>query len=717
MRVVAGTGRDGAIRVLVLVVAMALAVTASLVIAFVPMIGVHRAQVAAARTVRQATTPADTRFRAVAVDAAVGEHPLRRVLIAAPPSAPAPPGAGAAPRAGEVLVSPSLRGLMDDEPFVRAFSPGNVVGTVAPAGLTTPDELFAYVGVESSPELVPAAGFGSTAALAGGGSSSFVLLQLALFVLIPAIGFVLVASTLSSRARALRWDAMRSSSVPESTIRHVAAVETGLTSLIGGALGLVLFTVVRVPLTDRGVGGLQWFSDDLRLNGITAAVVLVGVTGIGALLGRRAARLRSVDSMHERSRHVHPVVRGLPLMGGVAVLASLVALHHVGTPVNNPLALMIGALLAAAGLGWILVPFIRSAGLLVAQRSTSLGWRLGGHRAAYEPRSIVRILAGLVALTIVGYVTFAVLADLRLAVGGDSRQTLVSVSTRDASPGRVEELRGLRPPAVAFGSTITEGPDRASIAVADCATFEHLADLEVPCRDGSAYRVARNGFPSDLEAGRAYRFSTLDDHTLDIAGPVESATDRLGVFDARTILVADPVMVSTMVVGEVRFVVDRSDLLALEAAIARLDPQATVSTALDVDKVESYDQQLAVARVGAAIGGLLATLCFAVASVDRLLERRSHTATLVAMGVPRRTLRLSQVAQLLLPMGAALVLANLVGWLIAQSYLAVGGIALGVPFGLLAKGSGVSLVALVVACAVGAVVSVPTDIVAQLRRE
>ena len=69
------------------------------------------------------------------------------------------------------------------------------------------------------------------------------------------------------------------------------------------------------------------------------------------------------------------------------------------------------------------------------------------------------------------------------------------------------------------------------------------------------------------------------------------------------------------------------------------------------------------------------------------------------------------------PLMATLVLANLIGWLVAQAYLAVGGLAVGVAVAPLAVGGGVSLVAVGIAAAGSMLVSVPKGLVELLRTE
>lgn len=410
------------------------------------------------------------------------------------------------------------------------------------------------------------------------------------------------------------------------------------------------------------------------------------------------------------------MARLLPLGCGLAMLGSIIGLRRGGHVVGSAPLLLAACLLAVAGLGLVLTPMVRGIGRLVAGRAGGLAWRLGGARAAYEPRSIVRILAGLVALVVVGHLTFAVLADLRTAVGAGLDRVVASTSLDDPSAEGVDRLVAVAPGGVALVHTTPGDRRPASLAFVDCPTAERLLRGIVACRTGAAYRVAAQGFPSDLEPGGRYRFPRIGHRGLDAVAPIATAVDRFGTFTTDAIVVAGP-RPRDVQVDEVRYVVDRPDLIDLEADVARVAPRAVVDTPIEPERIVAYDQQVAVARVGAAVGALLATLCFVVASVDRLLERRSHTAVLVAIGVPRRTLRASQVAQLLLPLVAALTAANAVGWLIGQAYLAAGGLEPHLRVDLLAQGVGVSLLALVAAIAVGAIVDVPADVAAHLHAE
>ncbi|NUV38438.1 ABC transporter permease, partial [Streptomyces sp. KAI-27] len=77
-----------------------------------------------------------------------GSRPLTRIFISPPKtgSVPLPPGVERVPQPGEVVVSPALRDLLAERPGLKGALPGRVVDTIGPAGLTGPQELYAYVG-------------------------------------------------------------------------------------------------------------------------------------------------------------------------------------------------------------------------------------------------------------------------------------------------------------------------------------------------------------------------------------------------------------------------------------------------------------------------------------------------------------------------------------------------------------------------------------------
>lgn len=80
-----------------------------------------------------------------------GNAMLRRVDIALsehPP--PPPPGLDRWPQPNEQFVSPAYLSAVEDDTRLRSYAPGEVIGTIASAGLRSPDELVVYRGVERS---------------------------------------------------------------------------------------------------------------------------------------------------------------------------------------------------------------------------------------------------------------------------------------------------------------------------------------------------------------------------------------------------------------------------------------------------------------------------------------------------------------------------------------------------------------------------------------
>ncbi len=85
------------------------------------------------------------------VDSYQGE-PIVRVLVAGlTTSPPTPPGVAMLPGSGQAVVSPALAALMRDVPADQLGARiGIVVGTIGDAGLRSPDELVAVIGMPSA---------------------------------------------------------------------------------------------------------------------------------------------------------------------------------------------------------------------------------------------------------------------------------------------------------------------------------------------------------------------------------------------------------------------------------------------------------------------------------------------------------------------------------------------------------------------------------------
>ncbi|MFI8295080.1 hypothetical protein ACIGCZ_03925 [Streptomyces nigra] len=77
-----------------------------------------------------------------------GSRPFGRVFVAigGADTPEPPPGLDRLPRPGEGYVSPALHEQLRREPGLRGLLPGTEKGLIGAAGLTDPDELYAYIG-------------------------------------------------------------------------------------------------------------------------------------------------------------------------------------------------------------------------------------------------------------------------------------------------------------------------------------------------------------------------------------------------------------------------------------------------------------------------------------------------------------------------------------------------------------------------------------------
>lgn len=726
VRVLRGTGRSGAARVGIAVISIGLATWVLLLVAYVPVLSSHRNDAILARSIHVSDTsgPAPELFQARSVWGTLGDRQFTQLLFSeVGAEAPAPPGADALPRPGTALVSPALARLVRRRPAVLNRIGGRIVGTIGPAGLADPDELLAYRGVapSGSAPVGYADQFGGVGDPTPGGA--WTLVQLVLLVAAPVLGFVGVATRLASRSKTARWDALRSAGAGADTVRRVAGLEGVLLGLPGLLVGLGSFVVARPLLTEVGVGGLRWFAADVRLNhAVTFGVLVAGTLALRAL-AMRAALGHVPGSIHERDLDPRLVwLRYLPLAFGVSVLGAIVVLWLLGRIVNAPFVFLAGAIAAAAGVFLALGGIVRGSGAAVAHGARRLPWRLGGHRASYDSGSLVRILVGLSALVLVAYVAVGVLTAYRSAAGGDLPEVVARVDAQDLEPGQVDRLLDI--------------PARSTLGISNGATSDgvpsSLVYLSCPdlarwlgrpldgCAEGQVYRGRFAGEADPHGRGAVHRFPTASGGMLTVRTPARSLQlggARLSEHLVDAIVVLGHPPMDRPVVGSVALLVDRADLDRVESAAERIDPRLTVDSEIDAVKLEDQQRSMAVTRFGALVGVLLALLSFTVTSVDLIIERRGSVATLLAVGMGRRALRTSQVAQVLLPLVAALVVTNLVGWLIAQAYLAVDGFSHGLTLAPLAAGIGVSVVSTLVAIVSAMLVSVPSNIVQHLRAE
>ena len=330
-------------------------------------------------------------------------------VAASAPGAPPPPGATATPRPGEILVSPALaRALRGDHgDLLRLGLPGRVVGTLRPGLVSRPGDEIAMVGYRAS----QLEGIGTpvrTFAPAGdpwAGRDGFdyqvgftvVLVS----ILIAVCLFIANVTRVSSVRRDARLAALRLVGMSRRTAAIVVALEAGIASIPGVALGVALALAARASAESWPLVTWPILMRDLTMPGWELAfgcLALPLIAFAGALL---AARRAIVSPLAVRRRSAIDRPRARVLLLPLAGWAGLAASAQVGDRVTGGdhaknLLVIASCGLTAAGLAL-------SGPWLVSQTAAALGriarsaWPLlGARQLAAHPRLGYRAVAMLV---------------------------------------------------------------------------------------------------------------------------------------------------------------------------------------------------------------------------------------------------------------------------------------------------------------------------------
>jgi hypothetical protein len=382
-------------------------------------------------------TPADSFWRG-------RELHLLLVEQVGPPVAP-PAGLDRVPREGEVLVSPALAAALRG-PRGAELAPrldGIVVGTVEPAGLAGPDELYAVIGVPAG-RLAPerfGAGFNTSADRIFTGATDTLQIAVALAavgLLVPLLVFVAVATRLSAATRDRRAAAMRLVGATARQVRAISAVEGAVVGVVGVAAGALLFRLVRgtavafVPAPD-GV-----YSDRVWPSAIVLMLTLVGVPLLAAVTGPLSLR-RVVTTPLGVTRRVVVATAGplrlLPLVIGLAMLAGafLARSAVLDGSVYGAGLLLGGAGLSLIGLAVAGAALSRVAGQALARWGRGPASLLAGRRLVLDPGTAARSVVGTTLVVAVGGWLLAFLPLLAHAQGGGGADE----AERTLDPGTV----------------------------------------------------------------------------------------------------------------------------------------------------------------------------------------------------------------------------------------------------------------------------------------
>jgi hypothetical protein len=549
LRLTLGSGREAALRVVVTAAAVALGV-GLLLFALAGGNGLHAqtdrgAWLDTSAQTSRPTSTSDQLWWLSGTDQ-FGNQVIDQVdLAAAGPKAPVPPGIAHLPGPGEYYASPALTTLLQSEPAneLRDRYPGRQIGTIGAAALPSPTSLIIVIGhtarqLSRAPGAVEVRAIQRTSAhcyacqntVGSGPVLQFILAGGAVALLLPVLILIATASRLSAARREERFAAMRLVGATPRQISVVSAVEAVVAAVAGVAVGFALFFVCRPLLYHVPFTGAPLAEGDLSLHWIDIVLTVIAVpvaAVVSARLALRRVQISPLGVSRRASSRPPRIVRIIPLLAGITVLAYFDAAGKPGAIGGQLLELLVGFVLLIVGLV-LAGPWFTTAGArLMAKRASRPATLLAGRRLLDNPKAAFRFISGLVIALFITSATIGALSSVAAATtssGGGSagKETLAdpfctfSTTNCPASaqvpsvPGQVlDELRttpGVRGVTVIHQSS-SQAPERNSFGIVAC---EQLAKTPAIGKCAPGATAASIGyFLSNLLGHNAHASSTV----------------------------------------------------------------------------------------------------------------------------------------------------------------------------------------------------------------
>jgi hypothetical protein len=444
LRLTLGSGREAALRALVTAAAVALGV-GLLLACLAGVNGLHAqtdrgAWLDTATQASQTTSTSDRLWWLSGTDL-FGSQAIDRVDVAAAgPNAPVPPGIAHLPGPEEYYASPALTTLIASQPAneLRDRFPGRQIGTIGAAALPSPNSLIIVIGHTASQlsrapgavevgaiQRTPASCYACQNPIGSGPDLQWILAGGAVFLLLPVLILIATASRLSAARREERFAAMRLVGATPRQISAVSAVEAVVAAVAGVAIGFALFFAFRPLLYRVPFTGAPFAQGDLSLHGIDIVLALVGVpvaAVVSARLALRRVQISPLGVNRRASSRPPRIVRIIPLLAGIAVLAYFDVHGKPGSNGGQLLELLVGFVLLVVGLV-LAGPWFTTAGSrLMAKRASRPATLLAGRRLLDNPKAAFRFISGLVIALFVASALIGALSSIAVisSSGGGS---------------------------------------------------------------------------------------------------------------------------------------------------------------------------------------------------------------------------------------------------------------------------------------------------------
>ncbi|MBL7254930.1 ABC transporter permease [Paractinoplanes lichenicola] len=613
------------------------------------------------------------------VDSQWGSNAVRgRLIWPESPAAPLPPGVPAIPGDQQMYASPALQAALagPDGDTLRRQMPYEVVGTIAPAGLSGPHEFAYYAGYKRAEALVGVNSwrvdrFGYSLDDGEPRQGTYVVVATMLAtLLLPIAIFIGAALRFGADTRDRRLAAIRLVGADSRAVLRIALGESLVPAGLGLAAGTVLYLLVRSRSADLRLFDVSVFPADISPVPVLALLVVAIVLALSAgltLLGFRGVAVEPLG-VFRRSTTWNGRLwwRLLPLA------ASLWLLRPVLTGASNPDEERAGIGVVLAVLALIpLVPYLVPLAARVLP-SGSAAWQLASQQLRQNPAASTRAVTGIVvAVTgaIALHATFGAAsarrevpdnpADPAYILQAPGPQTDAAMRARTA---RFESVDGIRAGTVAkyglYGSPTSYASGH--LVIGDCESLRQVATFD-RCAAGDAFVVGDPGRSITLDAGK---LDPAPGRKLPIPSGARPA--RLVGTDAQNVTFGLLLTSTPAAVAGVRpwFVETRmfasEDAPAtaagqLRGVAAEIDPLA-MFTAI-VPEYDKYASLRVALNLGSAVILLMMGVGLLLDVASRLHDRRRLLGVLAAVGARRSTVIWSVLLQAFVPLLAGLALA------------------------------------------------------------
>lgn len=526
------------------------------------------------------------------------------------------------------------------------------------------------------------------------------------FLLMPIGVLLLSVGRLSAGQRDRNLGSLRLLGLTSARTRLVAATENVVLAaggaLIGAALGAILAPGTSAAVL-RGLLARVPAEGSPRVGAapvtiasfITAFALVAAVAAVVSLAPARSLRASGRPARLAGVARRPSLLRALPFAAGLLVLALILGGHWRSDDYSSFLVFVAGVVLLGVGVTLVLPLLVRAAAELLRRWRPTPVVLLATRRLAAEPSGTMRIVSGFVLAVFMTTGSMGVVAAFKqvsqyqgaVAVQRGGPQLVQLSFQRPPSASTLSALRGVKGVGQVIGWHGVQTPCQtgagaipagqcANGIVGSCAQLRALAPVD-HC-DGRAAWIHQQGDGRDLrgpirvEVG-GHRTVTVAVSRAPINGrdPESASTYGSQYFDF-FIPAASPALRGVHL-GALQYAAVMTGGSATPDRVdSVLGGKGYVSSGIDdleIATVNGY-QSLAWLVTAIALGIGLATYLFS--AVDHAVGRRRQVAAQRSLGVSLRTLRLSQLLQVLVPLGIGVVLAAAGGFLAGTTYLVWG---------------------------------------------